>query len=49
MEIKNNMVKTDEPTSEIHVFMEGERLLISKVKQDKLGRVYITVRKLSSW
>jgi len=39
MEIRADMVKLDEPTTEIHVYGRS----IRKVKQDKLGRVYITV------
>jgi len=40
VEIRPDMVKLENPTKEIHIY-GGVR--ITKAKQDKLGRVYITV------
>jgi hypothetical protein len=39
MQIKNNAIKLDTPTVEIHVY----GAILYSVKQDKLGRVYIRV------
>lgn len=40
MEIREDMVKLDKPTKEIHIYFGS----IKKVSQDKLGRVYITLK-----
>jgi len=47
MEIGEGYIKLDHPTVEINIYVRGEeeyyRATIKKVKQDKLGRVYINV------
>ena len=48
MQIEAEMVKLDEPTTEIHIWIKTKKATrkatICKAKQDRLGRVYITVR-----
>lgn len=52
VEIKEGIVKIDNPTTEIHIWVEKakeckggfkEKARILKVNQDSLNRVYITV------
>ena len=48
MEIKQGLVKLDEPTKEIHVYLKTIlstfSAVVAKCSQDSLGRVYITIK-----
>lgn len=47
MEIGEGLVKLDNPTTEVSIYIRGEeeyyKAKIKSVSQDKLGRVYIKV------
>lgn len=47
MEISANRVTLDKPTTEINLYTPKRGVHIEKVKQDSLGRVYITIKEVN--